>query len=61
MIKTPPYNTLFVDGEDFEDIGIAFEEKGLAKIGKIGNADSKLMQQRNLVDFSVPWIEKHRK
>jgi len=55
------YNTLFVDGEDFEDIGIAFEEKGLANIGKIGNADSRLMQQRNLVDFSVCWIEEYRK
>ena len=55
------YQTLFVDGEDFEDIGIAFEEKGLANIGKIGNADSRLIQQRNLVDFSVCWIEEYRK
>ena len=54
------YKTLFVDGEDFEDIGIAFEEIGHANIGKIGIADSRLMQQRSLVDFSVSWIEKYR-
>lgn len=55
------YSTLFVDGEDFEDIGEAFEKECAFSVGKVGNATSKLMKQRELVDFSVSWIEKNRK
>lgn len=55
------YQTLFVDGEDFEDIGRAFEKRGLANRGNVGNADSRLMKQRHLVDFSVSWIENNRR
>ena len=54
------YETLFVDGEDFCEIGKSFEENGKAKIGKIGDADSRLMSQREIVDFAVDWIEKNR-
>ena len=54
------YSTLFVDGADFEEIGSAFEERGLASAGKVGNADSRFMRQRDIVDFSVSWIESHR-
>ena len=55
------YSTLYVDGEDFEDIGLAFEQECSLNIGKVGEAASRLMKQRELVDFSVSWIEKNRK
>lgn len=55
------YSTLFVDGEDFEEIGEAFEKECNLAIGKIGEADSRLMKQRDIVDFSVSWIEKNRR
>lgn len=55
------YKTLFVDGEDFEEIGAAFEKEKKFACGKIGDADIKLMSQRDIVDFSVKWIEKNRK
>lgn len=55
------YDTLFVDGEDFEDIGKAFEEECSVNIGKIGNAEIRLMKQRDIVDFAVKWIENNRK
>lgn len=54
------YETLFVDGEDFCEIGKSFGENEKAKIGKIGDADSRLMSQREIVDFAVDWIEKNR-
>ena len=54
------YETLFVDGEDFEEIGKAFEENTTVSKGVIGNAEIRLMQQRNVVDFAVEWIEKNR-
>ncbi len=55
------YETLFVDGEDFDDIGKAFEEQNKALIGQVGDARSRLMSQREIVDFAVDWIEKNRK
>ena len=55
------YDTLFVDGEDFEEIGRAFEEEHEVKILRIGEAETRLMRQRDLVDFAVKWIEEYRK
>lgn len=55
------YNTLFVDGEDFEDIGNDFEKNHKVNKIKIGNAEVRLMKQREVVDFAVEWIEKYRK
>ncbi|WP_294375857.1 aminoglycoside N(3)-acetyltransferase [uncultured Clostridium sp.] len=54
------YNTLFVDGEDFEDIGNDFEKNYKVNNIKIGNAEVRLMKQREVVDFAVEWIEKYR-
>jgi aminoglycoside 3-N-acetyltransferase len=55
------YETLYVDGEDFKDIGRAFEAACTICNVKVGNADIKLMNQRELVDFAVSWIECNRK
>lgn len=55
------YDTLFVDGEDFEDIGRAFEENCPVSRGVIGEAEIRLMRQRDVVDYAVGWIEKNRK
>lgn len=59
--KWVTYSTLYVDGEDFIDIGIDFEKKHRVKKIKIGNADVRFMRQREIVDFAVEWIEKNRK
>lgn len=55
------YDTLYVDGEDFEEIGDAFEEKYEVRKGMIGDGMIKLMNQRELVDYAVDWIEMNRK
>ena len=55
------YETLFVDGEDFIEIGKAFEAENLVAKCNLGNAVLRLMNQRELVDFSVKWIEANRK
>lgn len=54
------YETLFVDGEDFEEIGKAFEENCPVNKGLIGEAEIRLMNQRELVDYAVQWMEKNR-
>ena len=55
------YATLYVDGEDFIQIGEAFEQDHTVSKAQLGNATLRLMRQRELVDFAVRWIEKHRK
>ena len=54
------YETLFVDGEDFEQIGEAFEKEYKVKKVALGNGTITLMKQRDIVDFAVKWIEKNR-
>lgn len=55
------YETLFVDGEDFTEIGAAFEKNHDVKKGPLGNGVLTFMKQRDIVDFAVEWIEKNRK
>lgn len=55
------YETLFVDGEDFDAIGKAFEKDCGVSRGQIGTGEIRLMKQRELVDFAVEWIEENRK
>ncbi|MFT4142974.1 MAG: AAC(3) family N-acetyltransferase [Mobilitalea sp.] len=58
--KWVTYETLVVDGEDFEQIGEAFEaNKNVNKVN-IGNALVTCMSQREFVDFAVQWIESKR-
>lgn len=54
------YETLFVDGEDFVDIGKAFEEEYDVKKVKLGNGVIRFMRQRDIVDFAIRWIENNR-
>lgn len=54
------YETLFVDGEDFVDIGKEFEKSNPVKEAILGDAKLKLMSQRKLVDFATEWITKNR-
>ena len=55
------YETLFVDGEDFDQIGEAFEQSNAVNKAMIGNAELRLMNQKRLVDFAVDWIQKYRR
>lgn len=55
------YDTLFVDGEDFEEIGAAFEDECGVSIGHLGESEIRLMSQRAVVDFAVKWIEANRR
>lgn len=55
------YNTLYVDGEDFEVIGSAFEKAHSVQKLSLGNGTITFMKQRELVDFAVEWMEQNRK
>lgn len=55
------YRTLFVDGEDFEEIGEAFAREHTVSKATLGNGTIRLMRQRELVDFAVRWMEANRR
>lgn len=46
------------DDEHFETIGAASEAKGIIKFGNVGSGVSKLMKQRELVDFGAEWLRR---
>ena len=48
------------DEDDFEAIGEAFDATGAVRRGRTGIAESRLMRQRDLVAFSVAWMDDHR-
>ncbi len=54
------YETLFVDGEDFVEIGEAFEAQSPVNTVVFGEGKLRYMSQRELVDFAVKWIEANR-
>lgn len=54
------YETLYVDGEDFEKIGQSFELSCQVKQQSLGNGTLTFMKQRELVDFAEKWIEENR-
>lgn len=55
------YETLYVDGVDFPEIGAAFEREHDVKKTQLGGAELRLMPVRPLVDFAVAWIEQNRR
>ena len=48
------------DSEDFELIGREFEENYKVQRGKVGNAECKLFEIKDGVDFAREWLIKHR-
>jgi len=46
------------DGEDFEEIGAAFADEA---IGRVGAAEARLFRQRAAVDFAAAWISGNRR
>jgi len=49
-----------VQEDDFELLGADFEATGKAQIGRVGGALSRLMRQRDLVDFAETWLADNR-
>ena len=51
------------DEDDFETLGAAWEAQAGAalRIGSVGAAEARLIDQRPLVDFAVAWMNEHRR
>ncbi|XVV14399.1 aminoglycoside N(3)-acetyltransferase [Actinoplanes sp. CA-131856] len=48
------------DASDFAELGDAYEAASTVRLGTVGNAESRLMPQRSLVDFATEWLGRHR-
>ncbi|MEE4300273.1 MAG: AAC(3) family N-acetyltransferase [Pseudomonadales bacterium] len=57
------YTELRHDEDDFETIGAAWEESAgdALRIGPVGQAETRLLDQRPLVDFATAWMNTHRR
>lgn len=56
------YTIMIPDADDFDKLGADYEADfpQAVTIGKVGNAVTRCMKMRPIVDFSVQWLEKHR-
>lgn len=57
-----PIRDLELESEDFVTLGNDFmAETTLVRKGQVGESQSLLMPQRQIVDYAVEWMETHRK
>ena len=49
-----------LDASDFGVIGAQLDAAGLTRPIRVGSAGSRLMRQRDVVDFAVEWMERER-
>lgn len=54
------YEMIDWDASDFEALGLDFEADCAVRRGFVGRAASRLMSQRQLVDYGRDWIERYR-
>lgn len=54
------YRDIELEVDDFEDLGDDFEDDVGSETGTVGEAETRLIDQRTLVDYAVEWFEKHR-
>lgn len=58
--KWVTYETQAVDDEDFIRLGEEYDKEMNIKIHKVGNAEVRLLDQPQLVDWAAAWMEKNR-
>jgi aminoglycoside 3-N-acetyltransferase len=54
------WTDLVTDESDFAQLGSDFEAASGATVGHVGRAATRLMPQRDLVDFATVWLATHR-
>ena len=54
------YRDIEFDTDDFPTLGADFETRGNVVFGSIGRATVRFFAQRDLVDFGVDWMSRHR-
>lgn len=55
------FEMLKLETDDFPDIGAAFETAHGIHSHRVGQAETRLLRQRPLVDFATGWMSQHRR
>jgi len=55
------WNEIMYDSDDFAICGDAYEQSINYKRGKIGVAESRLINMSNIIDFAIEWLRKNRR
>lgn len=55
------FEMLKLETDDFVDIGAAYETAHSVQPGRVGQAETRLLRQRPLVDFAADWMSRHRR
>lgn len=59
--KWSEWTELDVDPDDFEQLGKDFESSNEFTLGKVGEAETRLISVRTIVDFAIKWLPLNRK
>ncbi|MFW9895254.1 MAG: AAC(3) family N-acetyltransferase, partial [Candidatus Thorarchaeota archaeon] len=54
------YEDLDYNSDDFEQLGIDFESETNYTPGKVGQAEARLISQREIVDYAIKWFNNNR-
>jgi aminoglycoside 3-N-acetyltransferase len=58
--KWVAYEDIDHDGDDFAQLGEAFEQAHDVHVAQVGEAEARIVSQPKIVDFAVEWMERHR-
>lgn len=50
-----------LDADDFPALGVDLEQAGLVRVGTVGQAAARLMEQRTVVDHATRWFRQHHR
>lgn len=54
------WNQIVHNSDDFNDIGEAFERSISYETMKVGQAESRLLPMKKLIDFAIEWMQENR-
>ena len=54
------FEMLKLETDDFPEIGAAYEAAHGLHPHRVGQAETRLLRQRPLIDFAAEWMSRHR-
>jgi len=59
--KWVEWKEIDLNPDDFEQLGVDYESSIDYQLGKVGEANARLISLRSIVDFAIEWLPKNRK
>ncbi len=58
--KWATWDEIIHNSDDFDEIGVAFERSIGYQPSRVGQAESRLLPMRNLIEFAIDWMRENR-